>query len=69
MGYKGSNAMDAEESFWEQVSDIVREADEIEVAEYKAIKLAKDKWLVPHLDENQIKEGVWLAVDEIWGNI
>jgi len=64
-----SYVMDLEESFWNQVDEIVREADEIEVAEYKAIKLAKDKWLVPHLDESQIKEGVWVAVNEIWGNI
>ena len=61
-----SYVLDGEEEFWNKVDEIVRDSDAIEEANARAIKFAKDNWLVPHLSEDQIKDGVWEAIDEQW---
>ncbi len=66
MGYKGSNALEAEENFWDQVEDIIREADTLQVAMRKALKVAQDNWVT--LTVTEIEEQVNEFWYEIWGD-
>ena len=65
MGYKGSNALEAEENFWDQVEDIIREADTLQVAVRKSLKVAQDNWVI--LTVTEIEEQVSEFWHDIWG--
>tara|TARA_B100000131_G_scaffold153590_1_gene148962 strand:- start:1179 stop:1388 length:210 start_codon:yes stop_codon:yes gene_type:complete len=60
--------LDQEEEFWDKVDEFVLEAESYQEAVGNSIKFAKDKWLVPHLDENQIEDGVYVSWQEAWGD-
>ncbi len=67
MGYKGSNALEAEEKFWDQVEDIILEADTLQVAVRKSLKVAQDNWVT--LTITEIEDAVNEVWYQVWGAI
>lgn len=67
MGYKGSNALEAEENFWDQVEDIIHEADTLQVAVRKSLKVAQDNWVT--LTVTEIEDAVNEVWYQVWGAI
>ena len=66
MGYKSSNALEAEENFWDQVEDIIHEADTLQVAVRKSLKVAQDNWVT--LTVTEIEDAVNEVWYQIWGD-
>ena len=67
MGYKGSNALEVEEKFWDQVEDIILEADTLQVAVRKSLKVAQDNWVT--LTITEIEDAVNEVWYQVWGAI
>ncbi len=59
--------MDVEEAFYDQVAKIVEDSEHITEAEERALSLSKP--MVPHLDRDNIREGVAMLWNEYWSNI
>ena len=61
-----SYILDQEEEFFDKAADIVSESESIEEAVGNVIKFAKDKWLVPHLTEDEIEDQTRDFWNEYW---
>ena len=61
-----SYILDQEEEFFDKAEDIISESESIEEAIGNVIKFAKDKWLVPHLTEDEIEDQTRDCWDEYW---
>ena len=61
-----SYILDQEEEFFDKAADIVSESESVEEAVTNVIKFAKDKWLVPHLTEDEIEDQTRDFWNEYW---